>query len=108
MNTIENYRKLNSYLIKNNIPFHTFVAKEEYKIKAVIKGIPIEIETEVKDDLEKQGYPVTAVHRIHCRDGSTLVRASTKYLTRAAGGESFRSSAPAVNQWERRFPWAKP
>ncbi|GBP63762.1 Nucleic-acid-binding protein from transposon X-element [Eumeta japonica] len=72
-NTIEDFRKLNSYLIKSNIPFHTFALEEERKIKAVIKGVPIEIETEaVKEDLERQGYPVTAVHRMHRRDGTAL------------------------------------
>ncbi|GBP35464.1 hypothetical protein EVAR_19974_1 [Eumeta japonica] len=72
-NTIENFRKLNSYLIKNNIPIHTFALEEERKIKAVIKGIPIEIETEaVKDNLERQTYPVTAVHRMNRRDGTAL------------------------------------
>ncbi|GBP34199.1 Nucleic-acid-binding protein from transposon X-element [Eumeta japonica] len=72
-NIIEDFRKLNSYLIKSNIPFHTFALEEERKIKAVIKGVPIEIETEsVKDDLERQGYPVTAVHRMHRRDGTAL------------------------------------
>ncbi|GBP83852.1 Nucleic-acid-binding protein from transposon X-element [Eumeta japonica] len=72
-NTIEDFRKLNSYLIKSNIPFHTFALEEERKIKAVIKGVPIEIETEaVKEDLKRQGYSVTAVHRMHRRDGTAL------------------------------------
>ncbi|GBP58045.1 hypothetical protein EVAR_39761_1 [Eumeta japonica] len=72
-NTIDSFRKFNSYLIKAKIPFHTFALEEERKIKAVIKRFPIEIETEaVKDDVEKQGYPVTAVHRMHRRDGTTL------------------------------------
>ncbi|GBP16274.1 hypothetical protein EVAR_93641_1 [Eumeta japonica] len=47
--------------------------EEERKVKAVIKGIPIEIETdEVKAELEYQGYPVLTVHRMHRKDGSAL------------------------------------
>ncbi|GBP87994.1 hypothetical protein EVAR_66205_1 [Eumeta japonica] len=66
-------QKINKYLISNNIPFHTFALEEERKSKAVIKGVPTEIETDdIKQDLEQQGYSVHAVHRMHRRDGSTL------------------------------------
>ncbi|GBP24765.1 Nucleic-acid-binding protein from transposon X-element [Eumeta japonica] len=46
---------------------------KERKVKAVLKGIPIEFEIEnIKIDLERQGYPVVAVHRMHRRDGIAL------------------------------------
>ncbi|GBP26921.1 hypothetical protein EVAR_16503_1 [Eumeta japonica] len=36
---------------KSNIPFYTFAFKEERKVKAVIKGIPLDFETvDIKDD----------------------------------------------------------
>ncbi|GBP52223.1 hypothetical protein EVAR_87609_1 [Eumeta japonica] len=60
------FRKLNSYLIKNNIPFHTYVIEEEREVIAVIKGISVKIETkDIKTDLKRQEYPVQAVHRMH-------------------------------------------
>ncbi|GBP57231.1 hypothetical protein EVAR_82943_1 [Eumeta japonica] len=66
-------RKLNSYSIKNGIPFHTYALEEDRKVKVIIKGIPVEIETEdIKADLERQKYPVQAVHRMHRRDGTAL------------------------------------
>ncbi|GBP55031.1 hypothetical protein EVAR_46327_1 [Eumeta japonica] len=73
MSSTDDFRMLNSYLIKNNIPFHTYALEEERKMKTVIKGIPVEIETEdTKSDLERQEYPVQAVHRMHHRDGTAL------------------------------------
>ncbi|GBP43069.1 Nucleic-acid-binding protein from transposon X-element [Eumeta japonica] len=73
LNSTDDFRKINKYLINNNIPFHTFALEEERKSKAVIKGILTEIETDdIKHDLEQQGYSVHAVHRMHRRDGSLL------------------------------------
>ncbi|GBP01088.1 hypothetical protein EVAR_101285_1 [Eumeta japonica] len=47
--------------------------KIPFTIKAVIKGVPVEIEAEeIKIDLERQAYSVTTVHRMHCRDGIAL------------------------------------
>ncbi|GBP36322.1 Nucleic-acid-binding protein from transposon X-element [Eumeta japonica] len=71
--TVEDFRKHNKFLISNNIPFHTFALEEERKVKVVIKGIPLEFETDdIKDDLINQGYPVLAVHRMHRRNGTAL------------------------------------
>ncbi|GBP65912.1 hypothetical protein EVAR_89405_1 [Eumeta japonica] len=71
--SIDDFGKLNSYLIKNGLPFHTYALEEERKVKPVIKGVPVEIETEdIKADLERQEYPVQAVHRMHRRDGTAL------------------------------------
>ncbi|GBP87561.1 Nucleic-acid-binding protein from transposon X-element [Eumeta japonica] len=71
--TIDGFRKLNAFLIKSNIHFHTFALEEERKVKAVIKGISLEFEIpDIKADLISQGYPVRAVHRMHRRNGSAL------------------------------------
>ncbi|GBP59909.1 hypothetical protein EVAR_44585_1 [Eumeta japonica] len=73
MSSIDDFRKLNSYLIKNGIPFHTYAFEEERKVKAVLKGVPVEIKTEdIKADLVRQEYAVQAVHRMHRRDGTAL------------------------------------
>ncbi|GBP81659.1 RNA-directed DNA polymerase from mobile element jockey [Eumeta japonica] len=73
MSSIDDFRKLYSYLIKSGIPFHTYALEEECKVKAVLKGVPVEIETEdIKADLVRQEYPVQAVHRMHHRDGTAL------------------------------------
>ncbi|GBO98762.1 hypothetical protein EVAR_101276_1 [Eumeta japonica] len=73
VNNSDDFRKLNSFLINNNYPFHTFALEEKRKIKAVIKGVPVEIEAEeIKIDLERQAYSVTTVHRMHRRDGIAL------------------------------------
>ncbi|GBP71489.1 Nucleic-acid-binding protein from transposon X-element [Eumeta japonica] len=72
-NSTDEFRKLNKFLINNNLPFHTYALEEERKVKAVIKGVPIEINTDdVQIDLEHQGYSVHAVHRMHRRDGTEL------------------------------------
>ncbi|GBP82979.1 hypothetical protein EVAR_39668_1 [Eumeta japonica] len=43
----------------NNLPFHTFALEEERKVKAVIKGIPTELDVDyIKEDLDRQGYPL--------------------------------------------------
>ncbi|GBP88909.1 hypothetical protein EVAR_67380_1 [Eumeta japonica] len=63
--TIEDFRKLNAFLINNNIPLHTFVLEEERKVKVVIKGIPREFETaDIKDDLINQGHLVLAAREL--------------------------------------------
>ncbi|GBP62761.1 Nucleic-acid-binding protein from transposon X-element [Eumeta japonica] len=66
-------RKLNTLLIKSDLPFHTYALEEERKVKAVLKGTPFEFETkDIKLDLQRQGYPVLAVHRMHRRDRTAL------------------------------------
>ncbi|GBP89461.1 Nucleic-acid-binding protein from transposon X-element [Eumeta japonica] len=51
----------------------TYALEEERKVKAVLKGVPVEIDTEdIKADLVRQEYPVQAVHRMHRRDGTAL------------------------------------
>ncbi|GBP93801.1 hypothetical protein EVAR_62862_1 [Eumeta japonica] len=73
VSTIQDYRNLTRLLINSKIPFHTHPLDEERKIKAVIKGIPLEFQTdEVKNDLVNQGYPICSVHRLHGRDGRPL------------------------------------
>ncbi|GBP00194.1 Nucleic-acid-binding protein from transposon X-element [Eumeta japonica] len=71
--SISDFRSLNSLLIKSKFPFHTYALEEERKIKAVLRNIPLEIPTDcIKSDLEKQNYPVFAVHRMHRRDGTEI------------------------------------
>ncbi|GBP33578.1 hypothetical protein EVAR_28734_1 [Eumeta japonica] len=73
VDSIADFRSLNSLLIKSNIPFHTYALEEERKIKAVLRNIPLEISTDcIKSDLESQNYPVFAVHRMHRRDGTVI------------------------------------
>ncbi|GBP72328.1 Nucleic-acid-binding protein from transposon X-element [Eumeta japonica] len=73
LNSTDDFRKLNNYLINSNIPCHTFVLEEERKIKIVVKGVPTEIGSdEVKYNFQQQGYSVHAGHRMHRRNGSVL------------------------------------
>ncbi|GBP14367.1 hypothetical protein EVAR_92360_1 [Eumeta japonica] len=57
----------------NSPKYHSYEFEEERKVKAVIKGIPDELEIKyIKNDLECQGYSVQAVHRVHCKDETSL------------------------------------
>ncbi|GBP89455.1 Probable RNA-directed DNA polymerase from transposon BS [Eumeta japonica] len=104
---VETFRKLNKYLIENNIQFHTYALDEERKLKVVIRGIPNDIETDdIKSDLYNQGYPVYAVHRIYRRDGSSTglvlvvltksdeARAISRDLTKVCGLSGIRVENP--------------
>ncbi|GBP11627.1 hypothetical protein EVAR_77756_1 [Eumeta japonica] len=76
---IDDFRRLNSLLIKSDLPIHTYALKKERKLKAVLKGIPLKFKTEdIKLDLEKQGYPVLAVHRMHPNYGGYPVAPKPK------------------------------
>ncbi|GBP92954.1 Nucleic-acid-binding protein from transposon X-element [Eumeta japonica] len=73
VDSISDFRSLNSLLMKSNFPFHTYALEEECKIKAVFRNIPLEIPTDcIKFDLENKNYPVFAVHRMHRRDGTEI------------------------------------
>ncbi|GBP64742.1 Nucleic-acid-binding protein from transposon X-element [Eumeta japonica] len=53
--------------------FHTYALEEERKIKAVLRGIPVRIDTEdVKTDLTNRGFPVHSVHQIQRSDGTSV------------------------------------
>ncbi|GBP60593.1 Nucleic-acid-binding protein from transposon X-element [Eumeta japonica] len=55
------------------VQFHTYALEEERKIKAVIRGIPVDFALDdIKNDLVNQGFPVLSVHRMSRRDGSPL------------------------------------
>ncbi|GBP89045.1 hypothetical protein EVAR_61709_1 [Eumeta japonica] len=70
---VETFRSLNKYLIDSKIKFHTYALEEERKVKAVIRDIPTDFDTDdIKSDLLSQGYPVQSVHRLCRRDGSPL------------------------------------
>ncbi|GBP43659.1 hypothetical protein EVAR_30493_1 [Eumeta japonica] len=91
--TIDDFRRLISLLIKSKLSIHTYALEEDHKVKAVLKGILLEFETEdIKIDLERQGYPVLAVHRMHHRDGTAL-----GMLLKHHTDESNRVKATAVS-----------
>ncbi|GBP61901.1 hypothetical protein EVAR_41716_1 [Eumeta japonica] len=65
--TDDDFRGLNNYLINNNIAFHTYPLDEERKVKAVIRGIPVEFTTsevsEVKPSCALSSNDHTANYR---------------------------------------------
>ncbi|KAA5621919.1 hypothetical protein F3H11_32070, partial [Pseudomonas aeruginosa] len=68
--TSDDHRALSSYLRKERISFHTYTLQEERELRAVIRGIPKELDAElVKADLLEQGLPVNSVHRMHTGRG---------------------------------------
>ncbi|GBP03445.1 Nucleic-acid-binding protein from transposon X-element [Eumeta japonica] len=70
---VQTFRSLNKYLIDSKVKFHTYALEEERKLKAVIRGIPADFDTnDIKTDLLNQGFPVQSVHRLCRRDGSPL------------------------------------
>ncbi|GBP36447.1 Nucleic-acid-binding protein from transposon X-element [Eumeta japonica] len=70
---VETFRSLNRYLVDSKVKFHTYALEEERKVKAVIRGIPADFNTDdIKSDLLNQGFPVQSVHRLCRRDGSPL------------------------------------
>ncbi|GBP67609.1 Nucleic-acid-binding protein from transposon X-element [Eumeta japonica] len=70
---VETFRSLNKYLIDNKVKFHTYALEEERKLKAVIRGVPVDFDiNDIKTDLLNQGFPVQSVHRLCRRDGSPL------------------------------------
>ncbi|GBP25754.1 Nucleic-acid-binding protein from transposon X-element [Eumeta japonica] len=66
---VQTFRSLNKYLIDSKVKFHTYALEEERKLKAVIRGIPADFDTnDIKTDLLNQGFPVQSVHRL-CKRG---------------------------------------
>ncbi|GBP78982.1 hypothetical protein EVAR_58125_1 [Eumeta japonica] len=73
VDSISDFRSLNSLLIKYNFPFHTYALGKERKIKAVLRNIPLEIPMDcIKSDFKNQIYPLFAAHRMHRRDGTKI------------------------------------
>ncbi|GBP42660.1 hypothetical protein EVAR_87211_1 [Eumeta japonica] len=67
--TVEDFRKLNKFLFLNNIPFHTFALEEERKVKVLIKGIPLEFETDdINDDLDECVVYLESLRRNHTKE----------------------------------------
>ncbi|GBP35515.1 hypothetical protein EVAR_20025_1 [Eumeta japonica] len=83
----------------------------------VIKRIPVEFKTEdIKNDLESQGYPAQAVHRMHCKDGTTLGLVLTK-LNKTDGLTNIFEKLASVcglfgitmeSPYKSPHPWAVP
>lgn len=57
--TEENYRKMNSFLKKRNVEFHTFDLRSKKPLKVVLKGVPYEFtKEEIREDLEEKNYRI--------------------------------------------------
>ncbi|GBP26351.1 Nucleic-acid-binding protein from transposon X-element [Eumeta japonica] len=70
---VEIFRSLNKYLIDSEVKLHTYALEEKRKLKAVIRGVPVDFDiNDIKTDLINQGFPVQSVHRLCRRDGSPL------------------------------------
>lgn len=68
--TEENYRKMNSFLMKRNVEFHAFDLRSKKPLKVVLKGVPYEFtKEEIREDLEEKNYRIQNVTRINvsCR-----------------------------------------
>lgn len=61
---VDQFRALQSYLIEQNIEFHTFKLPAERTLKVVIKGIAKDIsEDELKEELKNRNFEVQLVRR---------------------------------------------
>lgn len=69
--TETDYRDLYTLLKNDNVPFYTYQLKSEKTIKAVLRGVILEITPEeVKQELEEKGqYTVLKVSRMNGRNG---------------------------------------
>ncbi|GBP82940.1 hypothetical protein EVAR_99731_1 [Eumeta japonica] len=60
--TIDDFRRLNNLIFKSDLPFHAYALEKERKVKAVLKGTPLEFETEdIRADLERQDEAVVCM-----------------------------------------------
>lgn len=68
--TEDDYRKLNTLLRNQKIQYYTYQLQSEKPLKVVIRGVIHQItETEVQDDLDRQGFPALKVSRMQCLTG---------------------------------------
>lgn len=59
------YRSMQAFLNNRNIQYHTYTPAEDRKIRAVVRGVPKEVDTDaILDDLKAQGLPALEVHRL--------------------------------------------
>jgi hypothetical protein len=71
--TSDDHRALTRFLRESQIGFHTYSLPENRVFRAVIRGVPKELDTTaVLSDLKAQGFPIREVHRILKRDKSPL------------------------------------
>lgn len=64
--TPTDHRRLTSLLKTESIGFHTYALEDERVFRAVLRGVPKEVDTDlVLEDLLRQGFPVHAVHRMY-------------------------------------------
>lgn len=64
--TIADHRAMTAYLTAQRYEYHTYALPEERQLRAVIRNLPVGIETElIEDSLKEQNLPVQAVHRMY-------------------------------------------
>lgn len=62
---IEQFRKIQRFILDKNIKAHTINPRNERPLKIVIKGVPADIPTEeVKAELETKGFSVTRIAQL--------------------------------------------
>ncbi|XP_077297277.1 uncharacterized protein LOC143919257 [Arctopsyche grandis] len=65
--SLEDFKKLRDGLTPDR-QFHTFSRKEEKEIKSVVRGLPKLPEADIKDDIIRQGFPVTKVIQMKTKE----------------------------------------
>lgn len=73
VSNISHYRNLTRLLNIRKIAYHTYTPAEDRVLRAVIRGVPKELDTSlIKEDLISQGLPVQEVHRLKNRHMGAL------------------------------------
>ncbi|XP_050664208.1 uncharacterized protein LOC126964926 [Leptidea sinapis] len=68
--TTEDFRVLTRLLTHKSVAYHTYALPEERKVKAILRGVPYELPSEViLEDLTMQGFKAEAVHKMYSRSG---------------------------------------
>lgn len=68
--TIDAFRALTRLLTLRKAPYHTYALPSERKVKAVLKGVPFELQNEeITADLKEQGFPVEVTHKLYNKHG---------------------------------------
>lgn len=63
--SVDEFRKLNSYFRQRTADYHTYSLPEERKVCAVLRSIPKELDIEeVKANIYAQRYPISNVRRM--------------------------------------------
>ncbi|GBP09751.1 Probable RNA-directed DNA polymerase from transposon BS [Eumeta japonica] len=95
---LHQFREANKLLIDKKIPFYTYALEKERKVKAVVRGIPVEIESdEIEADLISQGFHLTieTLHRLSSDHLPVLLRLGP------FTGENHTSKFKKITDWKR-------